>query len=51
MDFRPAKGATEAMILELDRNLEHYADVIKRTLRVDVKEVAGAGAAGGMGRR
>lgn len=37
------------MILELDRNLEHYADVIKRTLRVDVKEVAGAGAAGGMG--
>lgn len=25
------------MILELDRNLEHYADVIKRTLRVDVK--------------
>jgi glycerate kinase len=25
------------MILELDRNLAHYADVIKRTLRVDVK--------------
>lgn len=47
--FGPQKGATEAMILELDRNLEHYADVIKRTLRVDVKEVAGAGAAGGMG--
>ena len=47
--FGPQKGATQAMILELDRNLEHYADVIKRTLRVDVKEVAGAGAAGGMG--
>ncbi|TCW13493.1 glycerate kinase [Raoultella sp. BIGb0138] len=47
--FGPQKGATEAMIFELDRNLEHYADVIKRTLRVDVKQVAGAGAAGGMG--
>jgi glycerate kinase len=35
--FGPQKGATEAMILELDRNLAHYADVIKRTLRVDVK--------------
>ncbi|AJF75042.1 MULTISPECIES: glycerate 2-kinase [Raoultella] len=47
--FGPQKGASEAMILELDRNLEHYADVIKNDLRVDVKQVAGAGAAGGMG--
>ncbi|MGE0968935.1 glycerate 2-kinase [Klebsiella sp. WOUb02] len=47
--FGPQKGASEAMILELDRNLEHYADVIKTDLRVDVKQVAGAGAAGGMG--
>ncbi|TLV10584.1 glycerate 2-kinase [Klebsiella indica] len=47
--FGPQKGATEAMIRELDRNLEHYADVIKTDLHVDVKQVAGAGAAGGMG--
>ncbi len=47
--FGPQKGATEALIVELDSNLNHYADVIKRSLRVDVKNVPGAGAAGGMG--
>ncbi|ROP58108.1 glycerate kinase [Enterobacter sp. BIGb0383] len=47
--FGPQKGATEAMILELDRNLDHFADVIKQSLRVDVKQVPGSGAAGGMG--
>ncbi|MFY2738438.1 glycerate 2-kinase [Pseudocitrobacter sp. RIT415] len=47
--FGPQKGADEAMIRELDNNLSHYADVIKTSLRVDVKEVPGAGAAGGMG--
>lgn len=47
--FGPQKGATEAMIVELDRNLGHFADVIKKSLRVDVKNVPGAGAAGGMG--
>nr|WP_318384547.1 glycerate 2-kinase [uncultured Enterobacter sp.] len=47
--FGPQKGATEAVIVELDKNLEHYAHVIKKSLRVDVKEVPGSGAAGGMG--
>ncbi|WP_312228781.1 glycerate 2-kinase [Pseudescherichia sp.] len=47
--FGPQKGATEAQIVELDNNLNHYADVIKKSLRVDVKNVPGAGAAGGMG--
>ncbi|WP_436894109.1 glycerate 2-kinase [Siccibacter turicensis] len=47
--FGPQKGATEEMIVELDRNLEHFADVIQKTLRIDVKQVPGAGAAGGMG--
>ncbi|WP_333501268.1 glycerate 2-kinase [Kluyvera genomosp. 2] len=47
--FGPQKGATAAMIAELDRNLAHYAEVIKKSLRVDVKEVPGSGAAGGMG--
>lgn len=37
------------MIVELDNNLSHYADVIKKALHVDVKDVPGAGAAGGMG--
>ena len=43
------KGATEAMIRELDSNLAHYADVIKADLHVDESRFAGAGAAGGMG--
>ena len=47
--FGPQKGATEALIVELDRNLSHFADVIKKSLRVDVKNVPGSGAAGGMG--
>ena len=47
--FGPQKGATEEHIVELDRNLSHYADIIKKSLRVDVKDVPGAGAAGGMG--
>ncbi|MEG1419993.1 MAG: glycerate 2-kinase [Citrobacter sp.] len=47
--FGPQKGATEERIIELDRNLSHYADIIKKSLRVDVKDVPGAGAAGGMG--
>jgi glycerate kinase len=33
--FGPQKGATEAMIRELDSNLAHYADVIKADLHVD----------------
>ena len=47
--FGPQKGATDAQIVELDNNLSHYADVIKKSLHVDVKAVPGAGAAGGMG--
>lgn len=47
--FGPQKGATEEMILELDANLSHYAGVIKKSLRIDVNRVPGAGAAGGMG--
>lgn len=47
--FGPQKGASAEMIIELDRNLAHYAEVIKKSLRVDVKAVPGSGAAGGMG--
>jgi glycerate kinase len=43
------KGATPAMVEELDRNLAHLATLIRRDLGVDVAEIPGAGAAGGMG--
>ncbi|WP_318407885.1 glycerate kinase [Photobacterium leiognathi] len=47
--FGPQKGAIPEMVAQLDNNLAHYAEVIKRDLGKDVKDMAGAGAAGGMG--
>ncbi|WP_260259885.1 glycerate kinase [Vibrio intestinalis] len=47
--FGPQKGATPEMVEQLDSNLSHYADVMKAQLGKDVKEMAGAGAAGGLG--
>jgi glycerate kinase len=47
--YGPQKGATTDIISQLDKNLSHYADIIKRDVGVDVKDVPGAGAAGGLG--
>jgi glycerate kinase len=47
--FGPQKGATPEMIPRLDRALTHYAQLIARDLDVHVLELAGGGAAGGMG--
>ncbi len=47
--YGPQKGASQAMIKELDRALENYARVIKKDLGVEVKDIPGAGAAGGLG--
>ncbi|NVD71782.1 glycerate kinase [Duganella sp. BJB1802] len=47
--FGPQKGATPAMVEQLDANLRHYADVIARELGQQVADVPGAGAGGGIG--
>ena len=47
--YGPQKGATPEMVAQLDAALAHYADVIKRDLGIDVRDVPGAGAAGGLG--
>ncbi len=47
--FGPQKGASPEMVNTLDANLAHYADIIKSQLGKDVKEIPGAGAAGGLG--
>jgi glycerate kinase len=47
--FGPQKGAGRAMVDRLDQNLAHLADVIQRDLGVDVLDLPGAGAAGGLG--
>lgn len=47
--YGPQKGATPEMVRALDAALAHYADVLRRDLGVDVRDVPGAGAAGGLG--
>ncbi len=47
--FGPQKGATPAMIVQLDNALKQYAEVIRHSLDIDVDQVPGSGAAGGMG--
>jgi len=47
--YGPQKGATPEIIEELDRSLAHFAEVIKRDLHKNVKDIPGAGAAGGLG--
>lgn len=47
--FGPQKGATEEMIRELDKGLENFAQVVLQEFRKDIQQIAGAGAAGGLG--
>ena len=37
------------MILELDNGLKHFSEIIKKDLNIDIANVPGAGAAGGLG--
>lgn len=46
--YGPQKGATGEMVRRLDEGLAHYAAVIRRDLGVEVAELPGAGAAGGL---
>ncbi|MED2867890.1 glycerate kinase [Bacillus thuringiensis] len=47
--FGRQKGANVEMMKELDENLKHYANILKRYVSSDVSGIPGAGAAGGMG--
>ena len=47
--FGPQKGATLEMIVTLDNALAQYANIIARDLDIDVLNLEGGGAAGGMG--
>ncbi len=47
--YGPQKGASADAVRELDAALETYARVIERDLGVAVRDVPGAGAAGGLG--
>jgi len=47
--YGPQKGATPEMVEALDSALSHYAEILRRDLGKDVKDMPGAGAAGGLG--
>ena len=47
--YGPQKGATPEVVAELDAALHHFAEIIRRDLGVDVEQLPGAGAAGGLG--
>ncbi|MEH7418489.1 glycerate kinase [Neobacillus drentensis] len=47
--FGPQKGATPEVVERLDKNFMNYANVIKAELNIDIVDVPGAGAAGGLG--
>ncbi len=47
--YGPQKGASAEAAAELDAALRRYGEIVERDLGVPVLEVAGAGAAGGLG--
>lgn len=47
--FGPQKGASQEMVKKLDENLAHYANIIENQFNLRVKDIPGAGAAGGLG--
>jgi len=47
--FSPQKGATPEIVIELDNGLKHIANIIQKDIGIDVSEIKGGGAAGGMG--
>ena len=47
--YGPQKGATPAMVKKLDKALLRFAQVVLKDLKVDIDQVPGAGAAGGLG--
>ena len=47
--FGPQKGGNKETLEELDSNLKHYAEVVKRDMGKEIDKVEGAGAAGGLG--
>lgn len=47
--FGPQKGADPQMVELLDNNLLHFANILKKDLGIDILNVPGSGAAGGLG--
>lgn len=47
--YGPQKGATPEMVQQLDAALKNYAQIIRKQFNIDIENIPGAGAAGGLG--
>lgn len=47
--YASQKGATAEQITQLDNNLKHFAYIVRKQLNIDIKQLSGGGAAGGIG--
>ncbi len=47
--YGPQKGADPDMVRLLDKNLRHLADILKSDMNVEMADIPGSGAAGGLG--
>ncbi len=47
--FGPQKGATEAIVARMDGDIHHFAQLAEKACGIKGQEMAGAGAAGGLG--
>ena len=47
--FGPQKGATEAIVARMDDDIHHFAQLAEKACGIKGQEMAGAGAAGGLG--
>lgn len=47
--YAPQKGATLGEVEQLERCLWRYAEIVERDLGIDVRDIPGSGAAGGLG--
>ncbi len=47
--YGPQKGATPEMLKTLEKNMEHFSRILQQELKINVSEISGAGAAGGLG--
>jgi len=46
--YGPQKGATSEMVEKLEQGLAHLAEVVRKQLGIDIENLPGAGAAGGL---
>jgi len=47
--YGPQKGASPEDVITLDTGLQHFEQIIKEQLHIEINDVPGAGAAGGLG--